>query len=151
MKIKQLADLQNFIGKEIGPSEWLEVTQEMVNSFAVATHDHQWIHTDVERAKKESPFGGPIAHGFLSLSLISYFVGELIQVESAKMGVNYGLNKVRFTSHVPSGSRVRMVATLSKIEPYGENGAKMFVNGVMELEGSKKPVCIAEFIALTFE
>lgn len=151
MKVARLADLTDFIGKEIGPSEWLEVTQEMVNSFAVATHDHQWIHTDVERSKKESPFGGPIAHGFLSLSLISYFVGELIQVESAKMGVNYGLNKVRFTSHVPSGSRVRLRATLNKLEPYGENGAKMFVNGIMELEGSEKPVCIAEFIALTFE
>lgn len=151
MKVARLADLTDYIGKEIGPSEWLEVTQEMINSFATATHDHQWIHTDVERAKKQSPFGTPIAHGFLSLSLISYFVGELIQVESAKMGVNYGLNKVRFTSHVPAGGRVRMRATLGKLEPYGENGAKMFVNGIMELEGSEKPVCIAEFIALTFE
>ncbi|MEM6804572.1 MAG: MaoC family dehydratase [Bacteroidota bacterium] len=151
MTFKNLAELNTVIGKEIGPSEWVTVTQEMINSFAVATLDNQWIHTDIEKAKAHSPFGEPIAHGFLSLSLISHFVGELIHVESAKMGVNYGLNKVRFTSHVPSGAKVRMKATLGAVEPYAENGVKMTINGIMELEGSDKPVCIAEFIALTFE
>ncbi|MEM8889281.1 MAG: MaoC family dehydratase [Bacteroidota bacterium] len=151
MTFTQLSDLNSVIGKELGPSEWVTVTQEMINSFAVATLDDQWIHTDIERAKAHSPFGGPIAHGFLSLSLISHFVGELIHVESAKMGVNYGLNKVRFTSHVPSGARLRMKATLVTVEPYGENGVKMVIDGITEMEGSEKPACIAQFVALTFE
>lgn len=151
MTFKQLSDLPSAIGKEIGPSKWVTVTQEMINSFAVATLDDQWIHTDIEKAKAHSPFGGPIAHGFLSLSLISHFVGELIHVESAKMGVNYGLNKVRFTSHVPSGAKLRMKASLVQVDPYGENGVKMVIDGITEMEGSEKPVCIAQFVALTFE
>ncbi|MEL6672309.1 MAG: MaoC family dehydratase [Bacteroidota bacterium] len=151
MKIPNLAALADLKDKPLGPSEWVTITQDMINAFSMATLDDQWIHTDVARAKKESPFGTPIAHGFLSLSLLSYLVQQLIEVESAKMGLNYGLNKVRFTSHVPAGSRVRLRAKLIALEPYQASGAKMTIEGIMEREGSEKPVCVAEFLGLIFE
>ena len=101
--ISGLEELKTYVGKEIGVSNWCEVTQEMINTFADATGDHQWIHVDVERAKKESPYGGPIAHGFLTLSLTPKLVWEVYKVDGVKMGVNYGVNKVRFPAPVPAG------------------------------------------------
>ena len=151
MKINSLSELKSYIGQEIGCTDWLTITQEMVNDFAQASHDHQWIHVDVEKARKHSPFGGPIAHGFLTLSLFSYFLGQIIQVKSSKMGVNYGLNKVRFTAAVPVGARLRGRATLLSCEPYGDNGMKFINQVVVEMEGSDKPACIGEFISLSFE
>ena len=151
MDINTLSELKSYVGQEIGCTDWLTVTQEMVNEFARASHDHQWIHVDVEKARKDSPFGGPIAHGFLTLSLFSYFMGQIIKVKSSKMGVNYGLNKVRFTAAVPVGARLRGRATLLSAEPYGDNGMKFINQVVVEMEGSDKPACIGEFISLSFE
>jgi acyl dehydratase len=138
-----IAELQGLTGRELGTSDWFEVTQERVNLFADATDDHQWIHVDVDRAKAESPFGGPIAHGYLTLSLIIPMWSQVLTVTDAKMGVNYGLNKVRFPAPVPVGSRVRLTATLKDVEEI-TGGVQVTVAGVIEAEGGSKPVCIAE-------
>ena len=111
-----IAELPSLKGQELGTSDWLEITQERVNTFADATGDHQWIHIDVERAKAESPFGGPIAHGYLTLSLLVPLVSQTYTISDAKMGVNYGLNKVRFPAPVPVGSKVRALVTLKDVE-----------------------------------
>ncbi|HUD39912.1 MAG TPA: MaoC family dehydratase [Streptosporangiaceae bacterium] len=138
-----IAELPSLKGQELGASEWFEITQERVNTFADATDDHQWIHVDIERAKTESPFGGPIAHGFLTLSLIVPMYGQILRVTDAKMGVNYGLNKVRFPAPVPVGAKVRMVATLKEVEEV-PGGLQLTVGAVIEREGGDKPVCVAE-------
>ncbi len=124
-------------------SDWITITQEQVNLFAQATGDHQWIHVDVERAKA-GPFGAPIAHGFLTLSLIPKFFESAIAIVETGMGVNYGLNKVRFTSPVPVGSRLRARLTLLKSEPIDNNCMQMTWAVSIEREGTAKPVCIAE-------
>ncbi|MGB5653345.1 MAG: MaoC family dehydratase [Robiginitalea sp.] len=149
--IENLAALRAFEGKDLPSGEWVTVTQEMIDDFAKATGDHQWIHTDVEKAQKLSPFKTTIAHGFLSVSLLSKTLGDLLEVQSAKMGVNYGLNKVRFPSPVPSGSRVRLQSRIATIESYGENGVKITWDCSLELENSPKPACVAQFISLMFE
>ena len=138
-----IAELPSLKGQELGVSSWVDITQERVNQFAEATGDHQWIHVDVERAKAESPFGGPIAHGYLTLSLIIPMYSEVLTVTDAKMGVNYGLNKVRFPAPVPVGSKVRLTATLKDVEEVA-GGVQITVAGVIEAEGGSKPVCIAE-------
>ena len=138
-----LADLPSLKGQELGTSDWYEVTQDAVNLFADATGDHQWIHVDVERAKKESPFGGPIAHGYLTLSLLVPLVSQTYTVTDAKMGVNYGLNKVRFPAPVPVGSKVRARVTLKDVEEVA-GGLQLTLAAVIEREGGDKPVCIAE-------
>jgi acyl dehydratase len=138
-----IAELPGLTGQELGTSDWFEVTQERVDTFADATDDHQWIHVDVERAKAESPFGGPIAHGYLTLSLIIPMWSQVLTVTDAVMGVNYGLNKVRFPAPVPVGSRVRLTATLTGVEQIA-GGVQVTVAGVIEAEGGSKPVCIAE-------
>ena len=138
-----IAELPGLVGTELGTSDWFEVPQENVNLFAEATGDHQWIHVDVERAKAESPFGGPIAHGYLTLSLIIPMYSEVLVVSDAKMGVNYGLNKVRFPAPVPVGAKVRLTATLKDVEEVA-GGLQLTVAGVIEAEGGSKPVCIAE-------
>jgi acyl dehydratase len=138
-----LAELPGLVGTELGTSDWYEVTQEAVNKFADATGDHQWIHIDVERATAESPFGGPIAHGYLTLSLIIPMYSEVLVVSDAKMGVNYGLNKVRFPAPVPVGAKVRLTATLKDVEEVA-GGLQVTIAGIIETEGSSKPVCIAE-------
>ncbi len=139
-----LAELPALKGQVLGTSEWLEVSQERVNLFADATDDHQWIHTDPERAIAESPYGGPIGHGFLTLSLFVPLWSQVLTVSDAKMGVNYGLNKVRFPAPVPVGSRVRLTATLIDIEEVREGGVQLLVSGVIEREGTDKPVCVVE-------
>jgi acyl dehydratase len=138
-----MADLPGLKGAELGTSDWVEVSQERVNLFADATGDHQWIHVDVERAKAESPFGGPIAHGYLTLSLLIPMWSEVLVVTDATMGVNYGLNKVRFPSPVPVGSKLRLTATLKDVEEV-TGGLQVTVTAVVDADGGSKPVCIAE-------
>jgi acyl dehydratase len=138
-----MAELPGLVGQDLGSSDWHEVTQEHVNQFAEATGDHQWIHVDVERAKAESPFGGPIAHGYLTLSLLAPLSSQVLVVTDTVMGVNYGLNKVRFPAPVPVGSKVRLTANLKAVEEVA-GGLQLTLAAVVEREGGEKPVCIAE-------
>jgi len=137
------ADVKSLVGTELGVSDWHEVTQEEINAFADCTHDHQWIHIDVERAKKDSPFGGPVAHGYYTLSLAPYLMDQIWAVEGIRMGVNYGLNKLRFPSPVPIGKRVRARASLDDAEDV-TGGMQVTVGLTFEVEGSSKPACVAE-------
>jgi acyl dehydratase len=138
--------LKALIGQEVGPSEWREVTQELVNQFAEVSGDDQWIHTDVERAKRESPFGTTIAHGNLTLSLIDGFRLDLIQSSGFALGVNYGWNKVRFPAPVPVGSRVRATAEVVSVDDVGGNWFQVVTRFKVEVEGSEKPACVAESV-----
>ncbi len=140
-----VSEMKDLVGQEIGVSEWITVTQERIQLFADATNDHQWIHLDAERAKA-GPFGATIAHGFFTLSLLPEMGASAFQVKDTRMGVNYGLNKVRFPAPVPSGSRVRGRFRLIGYEPL-EGGAQLTVQVTMEREGSDKPVCVAESLA----
>ena len=133
-------------GTELGATEWREITQDMVNTFADATDDHQWIHVDPERAK-DGPFGAPIAHGFLTLSLIIPFWGELFDVSDVKTKVNYGLDKVRFTSPVKVGSRVRAVMKLADVQEVKGDGLHLVVEATFEIEGEERPAVVAVFLA----
>ncbi|MCY7356074.1 MAG: MaoC family dehydratase [Rudanella sp.] len=160
-----LADFAAYAGQPLGESEYMTVTPEMVQKFADATGDHQWIHLDEEKAKQFSPYGGTIAHGFLTLSLAPKLMAEIYKIDSVKMGINYGANKVRFTGAVPVGSRVRMKARLHHVEatnagtPDRNEGTpgrsdasvRAIVECVFEVEGQNKPACIAELISLLFE
>ena len=138
-----LSELAACVGQEVAVSEWLTITQAQVNQFAEATGDHQWIHVDPEKAKT-GPFGGPIAHGFLTLSLLPKFFESSFAIVQSRMGVNYGLNKVRFTAPVPVGSRLRARMTLLASEPIDNGGVQMVWQVLVEREGSDKPVCVAE-------
>jgi acyl dehydratase len=142
---EKISDLQALVGQELGVSDWMTVTQEQIDKFAEATGDHQWIHVDPERAKT-GPFGTTIAHGFLTLSLLPEMTARAFRVSEARMGVNYGLNKVRFPAPVPAGSRLRGRFRLLEYVPL-EGGAQMTVECTMEREGSDKPVCVAESLA----
>ena len=141
-----LSELAALVGQEVAVSDWTTITQEQVNQFAQATGDHQWIHVDVERANA-GPFGAPIAHGFLTLSLIPKFFASALEIVESRMGVNYGLNKVRFTAPVPVGSRLRARLTLLQCEPIDNNGIQMTWAVAVEREGAAKPVCVAESIS----
>ena len=145
-RVATLADLTDLEGQSLGVSSWLEVSQGRINTFADATDDHQWIHTDPERAKAESQFGGPIAHGYLTLSLIIPLWDEVLEVDSVTTAVNYGLNKVRFTNPVPAGGRIRLNATLKSVEPLPKGGVQVTVDGKIELEGADRPAVVAEAI-----
>jgi acyl dehydratase len=138
-----LADLAACVGQEVAVSDWLTITQQQVNMFADATGDHQWIHVDPEKAAK-GPFGAPIAHGFLTLSLIPKFFESSFEIVGSRMGVNYGLNKVRFTAPVPVGSRLRAHLVLLDSQPIDNQGVQMTWEVTVEREGSDKPVCVAE-------
>ena len=138
-----LSELAACVGQEVAVSEWLTITQAQVDQFAEATGDHQWIHVDPEKAKT-GPFGGPIAHGFLTLSLLPKFFESSFAIVQSRMGVNYGLNKVRFTAPVPVGSRLRARMTLLASEPIDNGGVQMVWQVLVEREGSDKPVCVAE-------
>lgn len=147
MREVPLAEIPSLVGTEIGVSDWLEITQDRVNRFADATGDHQWIHVDVERATKE--LGGPIAHGFLVVSLIPFLAKNIIQYQGVGRGVNYGSNKVRFTNVVPVGSRIRMRVTLLSAEQRA--GAHQLINQcTIEVEGQERPACVAENISLIY-
>ncbi len=133
-------------GTDLGTTGWTTVTQEMINTFADATNDHQWIHVDVERAT-EGPFGAPIAHGFLTLSLIIPFWSELFDVTGVTTKVNYGLDKVRFTNPVKVGSRIRMKAEITDVQEVKGNGLHLVTNGVIEIEGEERPAVVATFLS----
>lgn len=143
--IKEPKDLLELIGQELGTSDWLDIPQSDINLFAEATHDQQWIHVDVERAKT-GPFKGPIAHGYLTLSLLIPLWSEILIIENLGMAVNYGLNKVRFPAPVPAGSRVRLSATLASAEEVSGGGIQASIDSVMQLEGAGKPACIAQMV-----
>jgi acyl dehydratase len=152
--IASLEELESLQGQEVAVSDWIEITQQQVNLFAEATGDHQWIHVDVERARRESPFGAPVAHGFLTLSLLPALMHNAIDMPGVKMGVNYGLNRVRFTAPVPVGSRLRArvkLLSVERLEPLpnapGLVGAQSSWEVTMEREGSDRPVCVAESIS----
>ncbi len=145
---EHLADLQALVGEEIGVSDWIIVDQKRIDQFAAATGDHQWIHIDPARAAA-GPFGATVAHGFLTLSLLPEMSASAFQVRDTRMGVNYGLNRVRFPAPVPSGSRLRGHFKLLSYEPI-EGGAQVTVEVTMEREGSSKPVCVAESVARRF-
>ncbi len=131
------------VGQDIGVSDWHAVTQEEINAFADATHDHQWIHVDVERAKRESPFGGPIAHGYYTLSIVPYLMEKVWTITGASAGLNYGLNKLRFPSPVPAGSRVRLHVKLNNVDDV-PGGIQVNVTLTIEVEGTEKPALVAE-------
>jgi len=139
--------VQTLVGQDVGVSDWLEITQERVNQFADATGDHQWIHIDVERATKE--MGGPIAHGYLTLSLIPFLSQGLMPVQGVTRGINYGSNKVRFTNMVRIGKRVRLRQKLLAAEPKS-GGIQMINECTIEIEGEERPACVAETISLIF-
>lgn len=138
-------------GKDLPVGDWLRVTQEMIDDFAKATGDFQWIHTDPEKAALHSPYKKTVAHGFLSVSLLSRLLGDSIRVRSARMGLNYGLNKVRFPAPLPVDSRVRLKGLIQRIEPYSDTGVKITWGCTLEIEAADKPACVAEFISLMFE
>ncbi|MGP3737512.1 MaoC family dehydratase (plasmid) [Streptomyces sp. GDS52] len=145
LTIGGLADLEAATGAELGPSSWLEITQKRVNDFAEATGDQQWIHVDPERAAG-GPFSTTIAHGYLTLSLISGLFGDLLDRQGISMAVNYGLNRVRFTSPVPVGSRIRLVGRIVRTERVGGDGLQVTYEFTVEIEGSPKPACVAESV-----
>ena len=144
--IRSLDELKALAGQEVGVSDWMEMSQERIHQFADASGDHQWIHVDAARAQAESPYGGPIAHGFLTLSLMSSLLAATVRLEiGGKMGINYGLNRVRFPSAVPAGARVRGRFVLQKVEEF--SGGVQFTWGVtVEAEGAPKPSVVAEWI-----
>ncbi len=144
--INGIEELQGIVGETIGPSDWRTVTQEMIDSFADISGDHQWIHVDVERAKQESPFGGPIAHGNLTLSTIDGFRDGLMQQEGFKLGVNYGWNKVRFPAPVPVDSNIRASIEISSVDEVGDGWYQVVQRWTVELEGGEKPVCVADSV-----
>ena len=137
-------DLKTKVGEHLGYSDWRDVTQDEINLFAEATGDHQWIHVDPERAKA-GPFGGPIAHGYFTIALAPVLLGEVVRVDGVSMGVNYGLNKLRYPAPVPVGSRVRLGATLANVEDIA-GGAQVTMGLTFEVEGQDKPACVAEAI-----
>ena len=140
-----LAELAACVGQEVAVTDWFTVTQQHIDQFAAATGDHQWIHVDPERAKA-GPFGATIAHGYLTLSMLAGFLGGVVQVRDVRMGVNYGLNKVRFMAPVPVGSRLRARVTLLDAQPL-EGGMQLAWRSTIEREGADKPVCVAEPLA----
>jgi acyl dehydratase len=142
--VETLNDLASYVGKELGTSSWVDVDQDRINAFADATDDHQWIHVDAERAK-DGPFGGTIAHGYLTLSLLIPMWTDILEVGDVHTMVNYGLNKVRFPSPVPSGSKIRARATLASFETI-PGGAQLAVDILVERQGGDKPACVAQLV-----
>ena len=147
---KNIDEFKSMMGKGLPVSDWIVVSQEMINDFANATLDTQWVHVDVERAKMESPFKTTIAHGFMSVALLSKFLGDIVEIESVKLGLNYGLNYVRFMNPVPVNSSLRLKSSVKNIEAH-KLGVKATFFCTVEVEGEEKPACVAEFLALFFE
>jgi len=150
LELENLRDLRDRIGQEIVVSAWMEISQEQIDRFAEATEDRQWIHVDVERARRESPFQTTIAHGFLTVSMLSRLLNSSIKFGTAKMGLNYGFNRLRFTGPVPAGSRVRGRFTLKALEEI-EGGVQTTWGVVVEREGSDKPCLVAEWLTRRYE
>jgi acyl dehydratase len=147
--VQGIDGLKEKVGQQLGYSDWHEITQDRVNQFADATGDHQWIHVDPERAKS-GPFGGPIAHGYLTLSLAPALLPEVMRVEGFKMGVNYGLNKLRYPSPVPVGAKLRVGATLAEVEEIS-GGVQVTLDLAFEVEGKDKPACVAQAVYRYYE
>ena len=145
MSATTIRSLESRVGQEVAVSPWIEVTQERIDTFARAIEDFQWIHVDAKRAAA-SPFGGTIAHGFLTLSILSHLSEQTFSFSDRRMGINYGLNRVRFTSPVPVGSKLRARFTLQKFEPLKENGVQVTWSTTVEIEGKDKPALVAEWI-----
>jgi acyl dehydratase len=143
---RSIADIEAAVGKELGPSDWFAVEQDRVDGFADVTEDHQWIHIDTARAAS-GPFGATIAHGFLSLSLVPYFVSQLRRIEGAKMGVNYGLDRVRFPSPVRVGSHIRASTVVRSADMLGDNSIQLVMRTTIEVSDSEKPCCVADLVS----
>jgi acyl dehydratase len=150
LTLERPKDIFQHIGQELGPSEWLTVTQEMIDKFAEATGDHQWIHVDVERAKREMPDGKTIAHGYLTLSLIPRLAPTLMKIQQRRRGLNYGSNKIRFISVVPAGSRIRLRQKFLAAEEVADNGVRITSQMTMEVEGSERPAMVAEIMSIVY-
>jgi len=150
LEVERPADMVAFAGKVLGTSEWLTVDQSMIDRFAEATGDHQWIHVDVERAKREMPGGKTIAHGWLTLSLVPRLSQGIWRIAKRSRGINYGANKIRFLNPVTAGSRIRLVQTLKAVQPV-EGGQRLIFEAKVEIEGHERPALIAETIALVYD
>ena len=150
LEIEKPADMHKHVGQKLGSSDWVTVSQEMINKFADATGDHQWIHVDVERAKKEMPNGITIAHGYLTLSLLPMLSDQCYRITKRSRGINYGSNKVRFTNPVPAGSRVRLHQKLKAVENI-EGGVRIIAEAEVEIEGVSRPALVAETISLAYD
>jgi acyl dehydratase len=146
VRVESIEGLRELIGKELGPTDWIEITQEDVDKFAEVSRDHQWIHVDRERAATDSPYGTTVAHGNLTLSLLDWFRPQLIQNSGVKMGINYGFDKVRFPAAVPTGGRVRARAELLSVDELGDGWWHVVTKFTVEGEGQQKPVCVAESV-----
>lgn len=149
MKVIKYAELENYVGQEIGHSEWVTIEQDRVNKFADATGDHQWIHLDVERAKRELPTKGTIAHGYLTLSLIPWLGAQIMRVDGVTRGINYGSNKVRFTNMVPVGAKVRAKLKLLNVDAKA-GGKQITSEYTIEIQGQDRPACVAETIGIVY-
>jgi acyl dehydratase len=143
-------DLKEHIGRELGPSDWMTVDQAMIDKFAEATGDHQWIHVDVERAKREMPGGKTIAHGYLTLSMVPRLASTLVKVEKRRRGVNYGSNKVRFTNVVPAGSRIRLRQRIVAVDEVSGGGYRITSQMTIEVEGQERPALVAETMGIQY-
>jgi acyl dehydratase len=139
-------ELKDCVGEELGKTDWLEIDQARINLFADATGDHQWIHVDIEKAR-QGPFGGPVAHGYLTASLANYFLPQLLDVQGTSMGVNYGCDKIRFPAPVPVGSRVRGTGALTSVEETKDGGIQAKVTVKIEIQGQDRPACVIETIS----
>ena len=148
---ENFSEFKLMIDKQLPTGSWYKISQQMINDFANATLDKQWIHIDEKRAAKESPFKSTVAHGFMSVSMISKLLEESFSIKSVKMGLNYGLNKVRFPNPVLVNSELRMHTTVQEIEDLANNGIKVTFSCTIEIKGQKKPACVAEFLAALFE
>ena len=151
LEVERATDMKAYEGKEIGVSDWYTVTQEQINKFADATGDYQWIHVDVERCKREMPGGKTIAHGWLTLSLVPRLASTVYRVKNRSRGLNYGANRVRFTGMVPDGGRIRLRLSVKAVEAMKDGGTRITNEGTMELEGSDRPVLVAETIGVTYD
>ena len=149
LEIETLADLRSYVGKPLGTSDWVTIDQQRIDDFSRVSGDDNWIHVDVERAKKELPGGRTMAHGMLTLSLITYLGGKILRVRQRSRGINYGSNKVRFTAPVLCGARIRLHRTLEKFEAV-EGGARLTFGNRMEIEGEEKPALVAETISVIY-
>ena len=151
LTVEKPTELAQHIGTELGPSDWMTVDQKIIDKFAEATGDHQWIHVDVERAKREMPGGKTIAHGYLTLALVPRMAQTLVKVTARKRGLNYGSNKVRFTNAVPAGARIRLRSyKLKSVEPMDGNGVRVISEATVEVEGQERPALVAEIISVQY-
>ena len=151
MVFNTIADFKEMLGKDLPIGDWYVITQDMITNFANATLDKQWIHVDEDRAAKESPFKSTIAHGFMSVAMLSKLLENAFTIKSLKMGLNYGLNKVRFPNPVPVNSQLRLLSKVTAIEPIANSGIKVTFECIIQIKGQDKPACFAEFLAAFYE